>query len=1771
MCTIGNTPNPRASTGLTSTSLDRAPAPSKTFVRGKSGYVPFWPGGLEDPLVKSDDSSSEDKGARGLRTIPPGLSRGLRLPGEEIEDEDLIALNDLEASRPKNYTFAEDGNSALERDEIVASGASEIDELLPTTTTHLKPSKPQRRLKRANIQKRDWAHVIDVNTPLSNFHELVPEMAHKYPFELDTFQKQAVYHLEMGDSVFVAAHTSAGKTVVAEYAIALAEKHMTRAIYTSPIKALSNQKFRDFKQTFSPSSVGILTGDVQINPEAPCLVMTTEILRSMLYKGADLIRDVEFVIFDEVHYVNDAERGVVWEEVIIMLPDHVNIILLSATVPNTKEFADWVGRTKKKDIYVISTAQRPVPLEHFLYAGRELYKIVDSKRNFLGQGYKEAGEALRRKQDKEREAAGLPPVQRVGARGAAPVQRGQRGGTPARGGRGAAPPARGRGGGGGGGGGAPRNNFASVDKNLYVHLLGHLRKKALLPVVVFTFSKKRCEENAATLTNLDLCTSVEKSEVHVAIEKALSRLKGSDKKLPQIGRMRDLLTRGIGVHHGGLLPLVKEVCHLTKSACCHSPFNQVVEILFARGLVKVLFATETFAMGVNMPAKCVVFSGIRKHDGRSFREILPGEYTQMAGRAGRRGLDPTGTVIIIANDSLPEQTALHTMMLGTPGKLSSQFRLTYNMILNLLRVEALKVEEMIKRSFSENASQRLLPDQQKKVTEASNLTQHMSEKVLSTLQKLDCDICLPDINDFYDDSFDIVSLNQRLLRMAVTHPQGAKSMIGGRVIILGDGHFRTYTAAILLKPAPLQTTESGLLEKVKTFYVLALVSAETKSGDHDVDNQTIPPYWPPTPESLVVSDGIYELRAVPLTSVALVTNRSIKVEVDSIVERHLISRMKDGIAALQVLVDEWQTAGEIPENEWDRMRAMDFQELLQSRNSITKRLSMRSCTLCGDFTDHYAVIHGEKMLRVNIANLKLAISDQNLELIPDYEQRVAVLQELKFIDENSTVLLKGRVACEINSANELVLTELILENTLAGYEPEEVVALLSCFVFQEKTEVEPLIPPKLEAGRDAIVALSDKIGRIQDYHKVAVEDFRSNLKFGLVEVVYEWAKGMPFEQITALTDVAEGTIVRVITRLDETCREVRDAARVIGDAELFKKMEEAQIKIKRDIMAKPLNNSDISFSPIIFSEPISFSGHPRCSAASEKRAHELSDDDEAQSQKTRRVNPQRLAARLGPEIVADMESLIYPGAKMPSFEVRRIIQERYAVDRRHIYDYFHSRGTHSSRCNLFDCLLTGMLGLRVAKEDRHTNLTRGRLSKALARQQLEKREIEKVTPCVPPDADRCVDKKTTFGETSLIEQAKHTFKSHTMDTHKAPTTKSSTAMRKQVFDSSEHLACRNAKLVASERIAGSTLRQRNPPHESTCTSAVSKPPTKKRRTVPVAPLMESPSRRTPSPCPAFTPLENVLDNFDDEPFYSGLDATPDIYLDLFGDLVDSSAHTSYKKSPQNIPAVIEEHRPLSQSERQELYNFINDNIGSSCGIIEKAGTYGAYMKEHTDHYFDRISFKANSARIYHGHCGGPHFNSVPFGDEGEIDFRNWLSDYDELDLNKPEEDRAASYHPAKEHLILQEGKVIPGPFPQHAVTVNSLVPSDTGFISCSQLDLLGPASPVRLPSLHYDYNVDLPAIPTLSTSPNTPGDRANIQVIHFSSSHSKRPKIQLRPTPSRKMNKSSGCHPSTHLSSKSPNDLCGRSPARQFQTADQMFLHVSKPSRIRTTSAGGGL
>ncbi|KAL8994737.1 MAG: hypothetical protein Q9169_005376 [Polycauliona sp. 2 TL-2023] len=1148
-----------SATAKNSTSFLRRPANRADFVRGAAGFFPFAPGGLDDIQAVADSEDrhmgeTHDAGKsrpsaldrvievgpeKRLLEVPPGFTRGLRFDKAETK-VDKATADQIEVSlsqEPANYE--EGQNTPVANVEAHSSSDDEhdkqdseqdaIDELLPVEFAALQPHGTL-AASTANRGGRQWAHMVDVKREITNFSELVPDMARTWPFELDTFQKEAVYHLENGDSVFVAAHTSAGKTVVAEYAIALAAKYMTKAVYTSPIKALSNQKFRDFRQEFE--DVGILTGDVQINAEASCLIMTTEILRSMLYRGADLLRDVEYVIFDEVHYVNDIERGVVWEEVIIMLPEHVTLILLSATVPNTYEFASWVGRTKKKNVYVISTPKRPVPLEHFLWADKAMHKIVDANKRFLDQGWKEANVAM---SGRDNVKIANPSENTTAARGGTNTRgqgRGQtqRGGAPKPGGqRGRGQPQRGVGNiartGRGGG-----RTTAAQDRNVWVHLVQHLRKHELLPACIFVFSKNRCEQNADALSNLDFCTAAEKSATHMIIERSIARLKPDDRMLPQIRRLRELLSRGIAVHHGGLLPIVKEI----------------VEILFAKTLVKVLFATETFAMGLNLPTRTVVFSGFRKHDGRTFRELLPGEYTQMAGRAGRRGLDPVGSVIIVnqGSEEAPPAATLKQMILGDPTKLRSQFRLTYNMILNLLRVEALKIEEMIKRSFSENATQALLPEHEKHVK--------LSESDLAKIKREQCDVCDGDLVHCHKKAVGFQTATIDLHLKSIVSPVCRRMLSAKRLIVFRMDDIRTI--GVLLR----DNMSRGPAPTMEVF------SMSRRNPGPDPSN--LLPYLPnfrrffaPLPSTMAEMD--IKVTKVALSDVECFTKTMVKAQIDlDGLLKHREEAEKEAEAEIQRICASWQSSV-WDELDWNRLRDLSVRDILELRQRKAAEAEAAECIECPQFVQHE-----------NIDQLKQRMSDQNLQLLPDYEQRVEVLKDLDFVDTSSRVQLKGKVACEIHSADELVLTELILENVLAEFEPEEMVALLSAFVFQEKTDVEPRLTGSLEKGKGRIIEISEKVNAFQIQHQVILSsddsnDFVSRPRFGLVEVVHEWARGMSFNRITDLTDVLEGTIVRVITRLDETCREVKNAARIIGDPQLFTKMQSAQEMIKRDITA----------------------------------------------------------------------------------------------------------------------------------------------------------------------------------------------------------------------------------------------------------------------------------------------------------------------------------------------------------------------------------------------------------------------------------------------------------------------------------------------------------------------------------------------------------------------------------------------------------------------------
>ncbi|TYJ42080.1 hypothetical protein E1A91_A03G063400v1 [Gossypium mustelinum] len=1188
---------PRASNGA-----------ANDIVRGSINNRPFRPGGLEDQSLERifPYGASNGEWVREVlnggpaQTIPPGFKQGLKLgdlmshpcswnvykdqsaPDDtsvgnlselSVQFDDLFKKaweeDVVELDKDGHSTESDSVKSEAEANQVdvlntLDTGSSALDEILSVEAEKVDNG----RDKGGQQQKEAWAVSGGSEWIADQFYELVPDMAIEFPFELDTFQKEAIYYLEKGESVFVAAHTSAGKTVVAEYAFALASKHCTRAVYTAPIKTISNQKYRDFCGKFD---VGLLTGDVSLRPEASCLIMTTEILRSMLYRGADIIRDIEWVIFDEVHYVNDVERGVVWEEVIIMLPRHIKIILLSATVPNTIEFADWIGRTKQKKIRVTGTTKRPVPLEHCLFYSGELYKICE-REDFIPQGLKAAKDAYKKKNSSATSGgtgsySGSSTVQ-DGARGQKrePFNRGKQN-------KHSGPQTFGNYTGTGWGNqsnGGGQNSWGSR-RTTWLMLIDKLSKKSLLPVVIFGFSKNQCDKSADSISGTDLTSSSEKSEIRVFCDKAFSRLKGSDRNLPQVVRVQNLLYRGIGVHHAGLLPIVKDV----------------VEMLFCRGVIKVLFSTETFAMGVNAPARTVVFDTLRKFDGKEFRPVLPGEYTQMAGRAGRRGLDKIGTVIVMCRDEIPEESDLKHVITGTPTKLESQFRLTYIMILHLLRVEELKVEDMLKRSFAEFHAQKKLPEQQ----------QLLLRKLAQPKKTIECIKGEPAIEEYYEMHTEAEEHSEQIIKAVMQSSVAKQYLTPGRVVVVKSQSAQDHLLGVVLKSPPANnkpyivlllkpdvpsmtqspSDRSNLQDKkgadFHQGYVLLPKSKRGLEEDYRISagprkgsgiiNITLP-------HRGAAAGVTFEVREAENTEFLCICNSKIKLDLPGLLEfvsNPAFSHTVQQLLKLKSNGNKYPPALD-PLKDL-KLKDMDLIKAYDKWTHLLQKMSENKCHECIKLEEHIKLAKEIKKHKEEVNALQFELSNEALQQMPEFQGRIDILKEIGYIDEDLVVQIKGRVACEMNSGEELICTECLFENQLDDLEPEEAVALMSAFVFQQKNTSEPSLTSKLSQAKQRLYDRAIRLGNLQAEFKLPItpeEYAQENLKFGLVEVVYEWAKGTPFADICELTDVPEGLIVRTIVRLDETCREFKTAAAIMGNSSLYKKMESASNAIKRDIV-----------------------------------------------------------------------------------------------------------------------------------------------------------------------------------------------------------------------------------------------------------------------------------------------------------------------------------------------------------------------------------------------------------------------------------------------------------------------------------------------------------------------------------------------------------------------------------------------------------------------------
>lgn len=898
--------------------------------------------------------------------------------------------------------------------------------------------------------------------------------AKTYPFMLDAFQKEAILCIDNEQSVLVSAHTSAGKTVVAEYSIALSLQNKQRVIYTTPIKALSNQKYRDFSDEFE--DVGLLTGDVTINPNASCLIMTTEILRSMLYRGSEVTREVGWVVFDEIHYMRDKERGYVWEETIILLPPTVHFVFLSATIPNASQFAQWICYLHHQPCHVVYTDYRPTPLQHYIFpaGGEGIYLVVDEHSKFREDNFNTAMTIIQ-----------SGPEQ-------APTK-GKKGG-------------------------------AKLGSDCY-KIVKMIMERNFAPVIIFSFSKKECEAYALQMSKLDFNQPEEKKLVDEVFENAISILSEEDRELPQVVSVLPLLRRGIGIHHGGLLPIIKEA----------------IEILFGEGLIKCLFATETFAMGLNMPARTVLFTSVQKFDGTDFRWITSGEYIQMSGRAGRRGKDDKGIVIMMVDEKI-NNSVVKNLVHGKADPINSAFHLTYNMVLNLLRVEQINPEYILERSFFQFQNFSAIPDICDRVTK--------SEKDLERMR-------IPresEVESYYKVRQTVQNL--RLERQAfMTRPLYIMQyMQPGRLVYIKNNE-DDFGWSVVLSYKKKDNEKNPM--DAPTITIDAVIRVSEESAAKKITSELKPPKPGEKSEPVVMSvmlKLVHDISAVRL---------KLPEDLKSLDQRVMVMKMVQ------------EALKRVPEDKFllDPIKNMNIKDevFLEICNKLEKfSVRLESHRLHGDerCEELYALYEKKMEMMKEYQNAEFDLKKAKSVLkMDELKCRKRVLRRLGYATAQDVIERKGRVACELSAADELLITEMLFNGLFNELSAAQTCALLSTFVCDEKSTEMPRLSEELSGPLRQMQDIARRIARVSHECKLEINEdlYVEQFRPFLMDVVFEWCNGSSFLELCKKTDIFEGSIIRAMRRLEELLRQMVQASKAIG-IDLENKFSEGIKLLKRDIV-----------------------------------------------------------------------------------------------------------------------------------------------------------------------------------------------------------------------------------------------------------------------------------------------------------------------------------------------------------------------------------------------------------------------------------------------------------------------------------------------------------------------------------------------------------------------------------------------------------------------------
>ncbi|MDQ1654107.1 MAG: ATP-dependent helicase HelY [Cryptosporangiaceae bacterium] len=884
-------------------------------------------------------------------------------------------------------------------------------------------------------------------------HPALADFTGEFEFALDEFQLQACRALEDGSGVLVCAPTGAGKTVVGEFAVHLALRQDRKCFYTTPIKALSNQKYNDLVRRYGAANVGLLTGDNAINGDAPVVVMTTEVLRNMLYASSATLAGLGYVVMDEVHYLADRFRGAVWEEVIIHLPESVALVSLSATVSNAEEFADWLV-TVRGHTEVVVSEHRPVPLWQHMIVGKRMYDLFASKDS-----------AAQRDVDPELLRETREQVRRL-------------------------EPLRGR-----GRGGRPRGLPNRPD------VIERLDRDGLLPAITFIFSRAGCDAAVVQCirAGLRLTSPAEREEIRAIAEQRTSDLSAEDLQVLGYWEWLDGLMRGLAAHHAGMLPVFKEV----------------VEELFVRGLVKAVFATETLALGINMPARSVVLERLVKYNGEAHADITPGEYTQLTGRAGRRGIDIEGHAVVVWS---PEIDPRHVAGLASTRTypLRSSFRPSYNMAVNLVATFGReRARELLETSFAQFQADRAVVGQARQV-------QRNHEAMAAYAQSMTCHL-----GDFAEYAALRVRIKERESAIART---GAAQRRAGAAESMEK-----------LKPGDVIRVPTGR----RAGFAVVLDPGLQALGDA---------------HPLVLTEDRWAGR-LSIADFPDAVEPVGRVKVPRNFNHRNPQGRRDLASSLRAM-----TGGLGPSRmRRSRSAAADDTELAQLRVELRRH----PCHGCDEREDHARWAERYQRLAKDTAALQQRVHNRTGSLARTFDRVCALLEGRGYLT-GDTVTPAGTQLSRIWSESDLLVAECLRHEVWAGLSAAELAGAVSVLVYEARRAEDPGAPVPGGGLRDALVATVRLWGELESDESERGLQLTRQPDAGFVWPAYRWARGESLEKVLSSASTADGEMPA--GDFVRWCRQVLDlldqiAGAAGADTTLRSTAREAITAMRRGVIA----------------------------------------------------------------------------------------------------------------------------------------------------------------------------------------------------------------------------------------------------------------------------------------------------------------------------------------------------------------------------------------------------------------------------------------------------------------------------------------------------------------------------------------------------------------------------------------------------------------------------